>query len=207
MIAGLQQAAAETKGLLIVNCYGMNRERVAGLAAGCAAAGRQLLMEPDMAAMAGWPGVIGSVDEVRERPRDYCLQLGFQSLPLLIDLQPPPGSVYVHSGGAPMGALDPAQPVLDAWLARFGLEYRVVTTSGHSRVKDIVRMVLTVKPRVVLPVHSRAPEALAISGVESFVPVAGPVYPVADLLARRVSKTSARPTIHSPSGAGRPGRR
>ena len=148
VIAELRRAAAETKGLLIVNCYGMNRERVAGLADGCSAAGRTLLMEPQMAAMAGWPGVIGSLEAVRERPRDHCLQIGFESLPLLIDLQPPPGSVYIHSGGAPMGSMDPAQAVLEAWLARFGLEYRVVNSSGHSRPADIVRMVLTVKPAV-----------------------------------------------------------
>ncbi|MDQ6919126.1 MAG: hypothetical protein M3Z98_07180, partial [Candidatus Dormibacteraeota bacterium] len=207
VIAGLQRAAAETKGLLIVNCYGMNRERVAGLAAGCAAAGRKLLMEPKMAAMAGWPGVIESPDPVRERPREHCLQLSFESLPMLIDLQPPPGSVYIAAGGAPMGAYDPAQAVLDAWIERFGLEHRVVTTSGHSRVTDIVRMVLTVKPRVVLPVHSRAPEALIIPGVPSFVPVAGTVYPVADILARRVPKPSARRASRGPSGRSRPGLR
>ena len=185
VIAELGRAAAETRGLLIVNCYGMNRERVAGLAEACAAAGRTLLMEPQMAAMAGWPGVIGSLDPVREKPRDYCLQLGFESLPLLIDLQPPPGSLYLHSGGAPMGMFDPAQAVLEAWIARFGLEYRVVSSSGHSRAADIVGMVSTVKPRVVLPVHSRAPGALVVPGVPSFIPVAGPVYPVADILVRR----------------------
>jgi ribonuclease J len=190
VIAELGKAARDTPGLLIVNCYGMNRERVAGLAEGCAAAGRTLLMEPQMAALAGWPGLLGSPEPVRERPRDFCLQLGFESLPLLIDLQPPPGSVYLHSGGAPMGPMDPAQAVLDAWIARFGLEYRVLNSSGHSRPADIVRMVLKVGPRVVLPVHSPAPQALVVPGVPSFIPVAGPVYPVADILARRTSLRS-----------------
>jgi len=96
LIDELHRAAAEAPGLLLVNCYGMNRERVAGLAAACAAAGRTLLMEPQMAALAGWPGVIGAHEPVRDRPRDHCLQLGFESLPLLIDLQPPPGSLYLH---------------------------------------------------------------------------------------------------------------
>ena len=204
VIAELGLAAAETTGLLIVNCYGMNRERVAGLAAGCAAAGRTLLMEPQIAAMAGWPGLIGSLDPIRERPRDFCLQLGFESLPLLIDLQPPTGSLYLHSGGAPMGAFDPAQAVLEAWIQRFGLEYRVVTISGHSRWADIVRMVTTVKPRRVLPVHSRAPEALAVPAVRSFLPVAGPVYAVADILTSPAPTSAARRASHRPSGRTRP---
>jgi ribonuclease J len=204
VIAELRRAAEVTRGLLVVNCYGMNRERLAGLAEGCAAAGRRLLMEPQMAAMAGWPGLIGLPDPVREKPRDYCLQLGFESLPLLIDLQPPPGSLYLHSGGAPMGMFDPAQAVLEAWIARFGLEYRVLSSSGHSRPADIVRMVLRVSPRRVLPVHSRAPEALAVPGVPSFIPVAGPVYPVAEILAT-APRSAARRARRRPSGRSRPG--
>jgi ribonuclease J len=205
VIAELRRVVEETRGLLIVNCYGMNRERVAGLAEACAAAGRMLLLEPQTAAMAGWQGLIGSLDPVREKPRDFCLQVGFESLPLLIDLQPPPGSLYLHTGGAPMGAFDPGQAVLEAWIARFGLEYRVVTTSGHSRWADIVRMVTTVKPRRVLPVHSRAPEALDVPSVRSFIPVAGPVYAVADILASSAPTTSAHRASRRPSGRRRPG--
>jgi ribonuclease J len=182
-IAELGRAVGEAPGLVIVNCYGMNRERVAGLAAGCAVAGRRLLMEPQMAALAGWRDVLGPLEAVRDDPRGHCLQLGFESLPLLIDLQPPAGSVWIQSGGAPMGPYDPAYAVLEAWVARFGLELRTITSSGHSRPEDIVRMVSTIRPKVVLPVHSRAPEALVVPGVPSFLPEAGVTYRIADLLA------------------------
>jgi len=161
----------------------MNRERVAGLAAGCAAAGRRLLMEPQMAAMAGWPDILGSFDEVRDNPRGHCLQLGFESLPLLIDLKPTAGSLWIQSGGAPIGSYDPALPVLKAWVARFGLELRTIFSTGHSRSEDIVRMVSAVRPKLVLPVHSTAPEALVVPGVPSFLPEAGVTYRVTDLLA------------------------
>ena len=182
-IAEMSRAVAEVPGLVIVNCYGMNRERVAGLAAGCAAAGRRLLMEPQMAAMAGWPDVIGSSDSIRADPRGHCLQLGFQSLPLLIDLQPPPGSLWIQSGGSPMGGFDPSMVVLQAWVARFGLELRTILSSGHSRAEDIARMVTAVRPKVVLPVHSAAPEALVVPGIQSFLPEAGVTYRVTELLA------------------------
>jgi ribonuclease J len=182
VIAELGRVVAECPGLVMVNCYGMNRERVAGLAAGCAVAGRTLLMEPQMGAIAGWPGILGSLEEARRNPRGYCLQLGYESLPWLIDLQPPPGSVYIHSGGAPMGAFDPGFAVLQGWIDRFGLEYRSITSSGHSRPDDIARMVAGVAPRVVLPVHSAAPEALVVPGVACFLPQAGVTYPVANIL-------------------------
>jgi ribonuclease J len=181
-IAALGRAVAEAPALVIVNCYGMNRERVEGLAAGCAAAGRRLLMEPQMAAMAGWHDVIGSIDAIRENPRGYCLQLGFESLPLLIDLMAPPGSLWIQSGGAPIGNYDPALPVLQAWVARFGLELRTIFSTGHSRPEDIVRMASAVRPKLVLPVHSTAPERLVVPGVPTFLPEAGVTYRVIDLL-------------------------
>src|SRR5229473_665731 len=110
-IAELGGALVDAPGLVIVNCYGMNRERVAGLAAGCAAAGRRLLMEPQMAAMSGWPDVLGSTAPIRDDPRGHCLQLGFESLPLLIDLQPPPDALVV--------------PGVPSFLPHAGVAYRV----------------------------------------------------------------------------------
>ena len=186
-IAELSHAVAEAPGLVVVNCYGMNRERVAGLAAGCAAAGRRLLMEPQMGAVAGWREVIGSIDAIRESPRAYCLQLGFQSLPLLIDLQPPPGSLWIQSGGSPMGPFDPSMVVLEAWVARFGMELRTISSSGHSRPEDIARMVSAVRPKLVLPVHSSAPETLVVPGIPAFLPEAGVTYRATDLLAGPLS--------------------
>ena len=190
VIDGLQGALASAAGLVIVNCYGMNRERVAGLAQGCARAGRILLMEPQMGALAGWGGILGALEPLRRNPRGYCLQLGFESLPLLIDLQPPAGSLYIHSGGGPLGPYDPTYAVMEAWVARFGLEFRSINTSGHSTPADIVKMVRSVDPRVVLPVHSRAPEALSVPGIPIFLPRAGVLYEVADILAGSTSAPS-----------------
>ena len=183
VIDRLQDALATAAGLVIVNCYGMNRERVAGLAQGCAEAGRTLLMEPQMGALGGWTGILGALEPVRRNPGGYCLQLGFESLPLLIDLQPPAGSLYIHSGGGPLGPYDPAYAVMEAWVGRFGLEFRIINTSGHSAPADIVRMVRSIGPRAVLPVHSRAPEALSVPGTPVFLPRAGVGYGVAEILA------------------------
>ena len=192
LIAKVKRVIASAPGLVIANLYGMNRERVAGIAKACAAAGRTLLMEPQMGALAGWPGILGSVEEVRQKPRRFCLQMGFDSLPVLIDLKPPPGSVYIHSGGAPMGVYDPAYAVLQAWLARYRLEYRPLTSSGHSRPDDIVRMVERVAPKAVLPVHSAAPEALVVPGVPSFLPQAGVTYSMSDILSPAPIRSAPR---------------
>ena len=146
--------------------------------------------------MAGWPGVLDDLEAVRADPRGHCLQLGFDSLPLLVDLRPPAGSVWIQCGGPPFGGLDPATTVLEAWCARFGLELRTVNSSGHSRPSDIVRTVREVGPRVVLPVHTRAPEGLVVVGIRSFLPQAGVTYRVADIL-------SGAPIGSAPRGARR----
>jgi ribonuclease J len=165
VLAGFERLLNETSGLVVVNLLPLNRERVAGLAAACARTGRRLLMEPVSATVAGWDGVLDDADVVRGDPRGHCVQLGFEGLPVLIDLAPPAGSIYVHSNGSPLGTYDPAWPVMEAWCASLGLELVRLGSSGHSRAEHVARMVELVKPGLVIPVHTQAPAALEVPGV------------------------------------------
>src|SRR5215472_6926832 len=170
------------RGLVVVNLYAMNRLRVHAFGAACAARGRVLVLERQAAAMADWPLVLEDVGSVLHDPRRYCVQLEFASLPSLIDLRPPAGSIYVHSNGAPLGAFDPAYQVMLAWIRALGLEMVMLGSSGHSRPADVTRMVQAVAPAVVLPVHSRRPEALLVPGVPTLVPEVGRRYTPAELV-------------------------
>ena len=156
-------------GLVVVNSYPMNRERLWAFGEACARAGRRFLMEPRAARIAGWEGVWSELTEVAADPSGHCIQLGFEELPALIDLRPPPGSVYVHSNGIPGGGFDPAWPVMEGWVSHFGLDLVRLPSTGHSFTEDIVRMVQTVAPGIVLPVHSRFPEALQVQGIPSLL--------------------------------------
>jgi ribonuclease J len=172
-------------GLLVVNLYPMNRERVNAFARSCAARGRRFLMEPVSAALAGWRDVLGDLDAIRFNPERYCVQLPYAQLPLLIDLEPPPGSVFVQSDGPPIGEYDPAWGVLNAWTQALGLVLTRISSSGHSRPADIVRMVESVGPGVVLPVHTQTPEALAVAGIPRLLPAANRPYDAGELKAIR----------------------
>jgi ribonuclease J len=154
-------------GLAVVNLYPMNRERVAAFGEVCRAHGRRLLMRPAEALTAGWPHVLDAeaLEQARLHPDAFCVQLGFRSLPTLIDLAPPAGSVYVHSDGAPLGRFDPAYRVMGEWCARLGLPLITLSSSGHARPGDVERMVREIEPGVVLPVHTVAPERLEVRGV------------------------------------------
>jgi ribonuclease J len=165
-----EELVGRARGLVLVNLYPMNRERVDAFARASESLGRRFVMEPQAAVAAGRPEVLTGIAEVAADPARYCLQLGFSALPALIDLQPPPGSIWVQSGGTPLGSFDPARPVLEAWTELFGLELVHLGSSGHSFPEDLSRMVETVSPGLVLPVHSRAPELLQAPGVPRLIP-------------------------------------
>lgn len=181
--AGFETLLERTPGLVVVNTYGMNRERAAAFAEAAQRRGRVFQMEPVWAEIAGHPDVWTDPAEAAAEPSRYCLQLSFENLPRLIDLDPPPGSAYVHSNGTPLGPYDPTWQVMEAWVARFGLELVRLSCSGHSYPQDIVRMVETVRPGVVLPVHSRLPEALEVPGTPRLLPEAGRPYTASELKA------------------------
>ncbi|MHB8588276.1 MAG: MBL fold metallo-hydrolase [Candidatus Dormibacteraceae bacterium] len=171
VIARFDDVLARAPGLVVANLYPMNRERVAGLGRACERHGRTLLMEAQTAAVAGCQEILTDPGAVAADPSRYCVMLGFQSLPTLIDLRPPDGSIFIQSDGAPLGSWDPAWTVLVSWTQIFGLELVHVGSSGHSQSEDVARMVRTVAPGLVLPVHSRAPEALDVPGIPKLLPV------------------------------------
>jgi ribonuclease J len=181
VIAAFGPLLDRAPGLVVANLYPMNRERVHALGAACAAASRRLLLEPQAATMAGWPHVLDDPAAVRREPAGHCVQGDFWSLPRLIDLRPPPGSIYVHSNGVPLGAFDPAFAVMRSWTDALGLEMVWLGASGHSRPDGVRRMVEAVRPGVVLPVHSRRPEALQVPGVPALVPEPLRTYTTAEL--------------------------
>lgn len=170
VVDGFENAIASAHGLVVVDLYPMNRERVAAFGAACRRHGRRLVLEPAAAAVAAWSEVLGDPADAAAAPSEYCVALAFDSMPLLIDLHPPTGSLFIHSDGTPLGVWDPAWPVLMAWVERFGLEFVQIASSGHSRPEDLHRMVDAVRPGVVLPVHTRAPEALETGAIPRLIP-------------------------------------
>lgn len=184
----LERLLAEARGLVVVNLYPMNRERVRALGEVAAACGRRLLLEPQAAEIAAWPDRLQDLEPLLREPAGYCLQLSFESLPTLIDLAPPPGSFYVHSNGPPLVDSDPAYRVMVSWAKALGLEFVSLGSSGHSWSHDVARMVEVVRPAVVLPVHTRYPEALVVSGCSRLLPEPMRPYSAAELRALTVSQ-------------------
>jgi ribonuclease J len=144
-------------------------------------------MDPVMGPIGGWGDIYTTVGEAAANPRGFCLQMGYEGLPNLIDLRPPPGSVYIHSNGTPLGTYDPTWAVMLAWVENFKLEMTYLGCSGHARQEDIERQVRDIAPGVVLPVHSTNPYALRVEGVRTLLPEVGRAYSSQELrLARNL---------------------
>ena len=75
----------------------------------------------------------------------------------LVDIKPFPGGDFIHSMSEPFSEEDIEVRVLHNWLNHFGLEFHQIHASGHCPAKDLARVVDTIQPRRLVPVHTEHP--------------------------------------------------
>lgn len=140
------------------------------------------------AALAGGPApqwlaplLPGALDAaaVRAAQDAFVLDLPYGHLTELVDLAPAAGSLFLHSGGEPLGQYDPAWSTLQHWLGRLGVEYAAVQCTGHAAPEALTWIAAEVAPRVLMPIHSLAPEKLAAPGVPRLLPELHVPYDIA----------------------------
>ena len=121
--------------------------------------------------------------DIAADPGRYLLHLDFYELNELIDLRPPPGSIYVSAVSEPFHMeMELDRGRLRRWLQRFGVnppdfEPRYAHASGHASGPELVELARAIRPKVLIPVHTEHPElfaqALAGSGIEVCIPTLG----------------------------------
>jgi ribonuclease J len=121
--------------------------------------------------------------DIAADPGRYLLHLDFFELNELIDLRPPPGSVYINAVSEPFNMeMELDRDRLSHWLQRFGVnppdfEPRYAHASGHASGPEIVEMIKAIDPKILIPVHTERPdlfaEALAGGGIEVRIPTLG----------------------------------
>jgi len=115
---------------------------------------------------------------VKANPTAYLLQLFYWDLSELIDLQPPAGSVFIHSNGEPLGRFDPAFDLFKRWLSHFGIELAYAASTGHASAADLRRIAEAIQPEILMPIHSHTPEQLEATGARRILPSVGDVYAI-----------------------------
>ncbi|MEA1958584.1 MAG: MBL fold metallo-hydrolase [Chloroflexota bacterium] len=120
-------------------------------------------------------------DDIHRNQGDYIVRIDFFDLTDLINIRPHEGSSYIWSKTEPFdeeGEIEQAK--VENWLRHFGLfPYEKTHVSGHASGPEINRLIESINPKVLFPVHTEHPEmAAAPKGVEIIVPNVGEGYRV-----------------------------
>jgi mRNA degradation ribonuclease J1/J2 len=172
------ELAAQEKGLIVINPYNRNVERMHQLIHTLAAQERKLVMD---VVQADYVAEFYPEDEIcvyaetvhgeelpagaklvtraqlLAEPRHYVLQLNYRDEYELLDLKDCV-SCYVHADGSPMGAYMPSYAKLYALLEQLGIPVESLGTGGHAQPYYIRQMIEAVQPDILVPLHSMRPE-------------------------------------------------
>lgn len=175
-------------GLIVLSLYAANRERVESFLALARQAGRRCWFadrQADFLDACGLTGIerltAGGLAAAVTRPADTVVALGFDDLPWLLDLPVGPGAVFVHANGEPF-AFEPRFAVLRDWLGFTHTPYWNIGSGGHASPADLARIGARIRPEVLFPVHTAAPERMPVPpGTLLVPPTRGRRYRLADL--------------------------
>jgi ribonuclease J len=96
---------------------------------------------------------------IHDNQGKVIVSLTFYDVNELVDIDPNPGSIYVHSTSEPHNEEDIIdEQRLNNWIDLFGLEKFHFHSSGHASGKEIQEIIQTVKPRELIPIHTEQPE-------------------------------------------------
>lgn len=128
--------------------------------------------------LAGCPVV--TADDLRADPRGHLLQNSYPHVLELLDL---PGGGYLHDGGMPIGAFDPAYANLRRVLEMAGFEYFTFFNERyfpHGYPPQVKYFVDEVDPKVLIPCHGFNPERLLPNNGVQLLPEPGHPYLLVD---------------------------
>lgn len=117
--------------------------------------------------------------QIREKPSQYMLQLAFYDLSELIDLKPPPGSVYIKATSEPFDEeMKFDEKRLCNWFELFGLNAPeckpiYINASGHAYGPEIKDFISRVQPGIIIPIHTKNPKEFEKSFANVVVPEKG----------------------------------
>ena len=122
--------------------------------------------------------------EIRRRPEKYLLYLPFFSMTEIFDLKPPIHSYYIRSKSEPFddeGWIEERK--LFNWFELMQIpkdHLYQVHCSGHIYQSDLVSMISTIHPKVLIPIHTEHPELYQSLGlptdIQIIIPEKGKKY-------------------------------
>jgi ribonuclease J len=106
-----------------------------------------------------------SAIELRANPENYVVQLDFFRFKNILDIEPPPNSVYVRAQCEPFNPrMELSETRMINWLKHFDMNERnnhepfQIHASGHASGKEIQDLIERVKPKKLIPIHTERPK-------------------------------------------------
>lgn len=97
-------------------------------------------------------------DEVHSEQKDLLIHLTFWDINELVDINPSPRAIYIHSSSEPHNEEQIIDQVrLDNWLDHFKLKKYHYHCSGHVSGMEIKEIIERVKPKTLIPIHTLEP--------------------------------------------------
>lgn len=186
LLSEVAEYAKNNDGLIVVNPYARNVERIHALINTFADCGRTLLLDKKSASYvhAFYPAdeikiyepllsyqkdneEFASIDdslgfdtvsreEVISNPAKYALQLDYFYMFELIELKGI-ASKYIHMDGVPLGDYDPSYAKLKQLLAFLNIEYVFASLGGHAKPYYLRTVIDQIAPKNLIPLHSFRP--------------------------------------------------
>ena len=194
-VQDITSAAVAAKGIVFLNVYNRNLDRLEALLKSLNEAGRQLVLEPETVLLLRHCRNLDRLfiyqplvkpgdqieaegvtrEELQSHPEKYVLQLSYEHLLESLDFAPET-SLYIHANGVPLGAYDPSYQRLSDFLARQGIPYLNIGSGGHAAPEHLKYILETIAPKYLIPLHSLTPEKIRIDGSRQVLPKAGESY-------------------------------
>jgi len=162
--AAFEAELRRTPGLVLLAAYPRDIERVTSFLEIAARCGRTIMWPPEMAAFLRAYGVDGIEDldhaAVARDPARFVVQVEGNRFETLLDLPVGPGASFLHANGEPLGPFQPTWDMLQQWLQRLQVPFKIIGTSGHATPHDLHRVVELIAPDVLYPLHTVEPTRL-----------------------------------------------
>jgi len=115
-----------------------------------------------------------SASEVRNQQGRLFLHLDVWNMPEMIDIKPERGGTYIHSSSEAFNEEgEREEEVVKNWISHMGFSYHQIHASGHASMAGVGKLVSSVNPARVLPVHTERPDDFIGFGFRVVVPRRG----------------------------------
>ena len=95
---------------------------------------------------------------VHKNQSKLVMDLDFYQFTELVDIEPQPGSRFIHSMSEPFSEEDIEDQVMHNWIDHFKMQFHQLHASGHLNKNQLVDLINYIQPKRVFPVHTENPQ-------------------------------------------------